>query len=212
MPPARSHGQVDGTVPSAEIPHANHPMKTMIVFRPIAVAMALALGGCTTIPHEVIRLHEKEAEIVSELQRTHLALVDSYVDQRLSQFEAFYFTQYGPKFFDNWKAGFARTYEREYDPAKDFNLLHQDLVAEYLETVKPVEELRLKLRSAIQEAYSQFFEAQGVVQAWLVSARKWNETQRTLTNKLLGSIDSSLSLETIDQEIKRIETRLGSPP
>jgi hypothetical protein len=186
-------------------------MKTRFSCLVLFALLGLAWSGCVRVPAEVVQLHAKEITIVGELRRTHLALVDSYVDVRLAGFEEFYFKTYGPEFLTNWKAEFKRVKGRDYDEAKDFALLHQDLVATYQDKIKPIEALRTELKEAILAAYAQHKQSHEAVQAWLLSAKKLNDTERALTNKLLGAIDPKLSLEAVDRKIDELRTQLTNP-
>jgi hypothetical protein len=176
--------------------------------RVLLASFALALAGCVQVPPEVIKLHEKEAEITRELKRTHLALVDSYVNERLLALEKFYFGTYGPAYLKTWKQEFKRQKGRDYDEAQDFAILHEDLIAEYQDKTRPIETLRADLKAAVTKAYDQFGQAHGTVGAWLASTKKLSDTQRTLTNQLLQGIDPKLSLESIDQKIASLQTEL----
>lgn len=182
----------------------------MIIRGSLLPLLCLVLSGCVTIPPEVVQLHERESTIAKELHRTHLALIDGYVDQRLAKFEDFYFATYSPKFVANWKAAFKAGENRDYDEAKDFALLHQDLIAEYQDKTAPVEKMRTDLKLAVIEAFAQFTQSHGAVHAWLLSAKKLSDTEKALTNKLLGAVDPKLSLEAIDGKITEIQNLLSN--
>ncbi len=172
--------------------------------------LCLGLFGCVNVPSEVVQLHAKESTIANELQRTHLALIDGYIDQRLLDFEKFYFATYGPKYVTNWKATFKERRGRDYDEARDFATLHEDLIAEYLAKTTPVEKMRADLKAAVIAAHGQFGQSHDAVHAWLLSAKKLSDTEKALTNKLLGAANPSLSLEAIDAKISEIQNLLNN--
>ncbi len=169
----------------------------------------LAFSGCISVPSEIVQLHQKEMDIANELQRTHLALVDSYVDERLLVFEDFYFNEYGPKYLANWKAAFKSVKGREYDETTDFGTLHPDLVVEYQEKTKPIEDLRAQLKDSVKAAYAQFQQSHAGTHAWLLSAKKLDKQRRASTNRLLAAVKPDLSLESIDRKIAEIQNQLN---
>src|SRR5688572_7628305 len=106
------------------------------------ISILFTLIGCVSAPYEIARMHEKEGELVAELRRAHLAMVDAYVDKKLEVFDDFYFREYGPKFRKNWETTFAAKTGRAYDPDRDFSLLSNDLVASYQNNIEPLNKLR----------------------------------------------------------------------
>lgn len=171
----------------------------------LVVAWSFLLAGCVSAPHEVVRLHEKQTILMQDLQRTHLAMIDAYIDQRLKNFEAFYFAEYGPVFRKNWEASFRSVTGRQYDPETDFRLFYNDLVAEYQVNVEPITKMRRDLRDAVSTAYAQTSQAHDAIGGWIRSVEGLNQSQRETANKLLGAIAPSLSLDQIDQAIEQLK-------
>lgn len=174
-----------------------------------ALAWGLLLAGCVSAPHEVVSLHEKQTALMQELQRTHLAMVDAYIDQRLKNFETFYFSEYGPVYRKNWEAAFKDKFGREYNPESDFQLLYNDLVAEYQYTVEPITKMQRDLREAIAMAHDQAAQAHDAIGGWIRSVERLNRSQRDAANKLLKAIDPSLSLDKIDQAIETLKAAVN---
>ena len=172
------------------------------------VLLCSGLPGCVNVPGEVVELHEKQKAIAEELKRTHLALVDGYVDQRLAKFHVFYFSTYGPRYLVNWKSGFKVKFERDYDEAKDFPQLHQDLLAGYFILIEPIELMRTDLKAAIDESYTQFSRSHDEVHSWLLSAKRLSDTERALLNKFLAKVNPTLSLNAIDEKVDEIQAKL----
>lgn len=166
-----------------------------------ALAISLLQAGCLSTPHEVVLLHAKESEILKELRRTHLAMVDAYVDQKLEAFDQFYFKNYGPVFRKNWEKQFRESTGRAYDAEKDFAQMYNDLVAAYQIEVQPLQQMRLDLHQEIEAAHTQVGDAHEAVGDWLKSAEHLNVSQRAALNKMLTSINPSLSLERIDSKV-----------
>jgi hypothetical protein len=66
----------------------------------------LSISGCATIPPEITKSHSKELEIIETLKMSHLAMVDSFIDQKILVFENFFFSKYGPVYHANWMVSF----------------------------------------------------------------------------------------------------------
>ena len=86
----------------------------------IVTVLAMTLLGCVSVPPQVAKTHQKELEIIESLQPAHLAMVDSYIDQKLENFEHFFFYTYGPVFLSHWINTFKTLNNRDYDENRDF--------------------------------------------------------------------------------------------
>ncbi len=167
-------------------------------------------SGCISTPHEVVLLHEKEADLLRELRRTHLAMVDSYIDQKVESFEQFYFNTYGLAFRKNWEKHFQQKTGRAYDSDKDFPQIYNDLVAEYQNEIQPLNQMRLDLRREIDAAHQQITESHEAVAAWLKSAEKLKRAQRDALNTMLKSINPTLSLDKVDAKVAEMKNALAA--
>jgi hypothetical protein len=180
----------------------------MKIWRLAVSMMLLILSGCASTPPEVVTLHSKQTTLMQDLRRTHLAMIDAYVDQRLDVFEKFYFEEYGPAYRKNWEAAFKRKTGRDYSPDRDFVAFYNDLVAEYQKRTEPVVQLRANLRASLIQAYDQAMQAHDAVGAWIRSVERLQTSQRDALNRLLNAANPSLSLDSIEQELKRLEERV----
>lgn len=162
------------------------------------VLICIGLGACTSIPGELATLHSKEREVIENLRISHLAMIDAFVDQKLSNFESFYFKEYGPAFRDNWFESFAENKGRAYDPERDFDLLYNDLVVEYQEAAAPIEETRRQLHESFEAEYKNALQAHDTIGRWHASLKKLNDSQRSAANELLGLLNADLSLEVLE--------------
>lgn len=75
--------------------------------------LLILIFGCASVPPQIAQIHQKELEIIQSLQKSHLAMVNAYVDQKISIFEAFYFDCYGPVYLKNWKRIFKEVNRKE---------------------------------------------------------------------------------------------------
>ena len=120
------------------------------------IILAISLFGCVSVPPQIAKTHQKELEIIQALRSAHLAMVDSYIDQKLQNFENFFFDDYGPVFLNHWITDFKTLNNRDYDADKDFPVLYNDLVAEYQAESEPIEKARSQLRQAIEREHVAF--------------------------------------------------------
>lgn len=183
------------------------------------VVYMLLAASCASVPPQVAKTHQKELEIIESLQSSHLAMVDAYVDQKLQNFEHFFFFEYGPVYFNHWIKVFKDLHNRDYDPSRDFPNLYNDLVAEYQAESAPIEEIRVELREAIATEYRNAKDAHKAVGRWIDSMEKLNASQRQAFDSLLAGIKPGLSLDAIEQAVeaakemvkKRIENPSSEP-
>jgi hypothetical protein len=170
----------------------------------------LMLMGCASAPPEVRKVHSKESEIFESIKKSHLALVDAYMAQKVQAFETFYFSEYGPAYVRNWKEIFKAGSGRNYEESRDFNLLHADLIAEYMETIAPLDSIRLELREAVTSEYAQAFAAHAEVDTWLASMEKLNASKKEALNKILGAAKPGLSLSSVENLVEKMKEKASS--
>ena len=178
------------------------------IFMAVSLMFLFGLYSCVSVPPEVTKTHQKELEIIESLRTSHMAMVDSYVNEKLLNFEQFFFKEYGPAYLKNWQEAFNTLYNRKYDPNKDFPLLYNDLVVEYQELTAPIEQIREELKTAIATEYSNAFAAHQAVGHWLDSLEKLNKAQRSAINNLLAGIKPGLSLDSIDKAIEEAKAKV----
>ena len=178
----------------------------------LALLLACCCGGCISTPPEVIKLHAREATLIGDLERSHLALLDAYIEEKLANFETFYFQTYGPRFRENWIEAFMEEHGRSYDEARDFPLLYNDLVAEYQEQVEPIQRLRRELAAAVGAAYADVAVAHGVTGDWIESVQRLSGSQRRTADTVLSAASPSLTVGAIEDEISELRRRLLAVP
>lgn len=175
---------------------------------PLIAIILLFLSACASVPPQVAKLHQKEYEIIASLKQSHLAMVDAYVNQKILAFESFFFKEYGPGYLKNWQKSFKAVYGRDYDENRDFNVLYNDLVAEYQEEVAPIEKIRSDLKEAILREYRHVVAAHEAVDDWINSFEKLNSAQREAFDRLLGAIKPGLSLDSVDKAISKAKEKV----
>jgi hypothetical protein len=158
--------------PSWKTSKGTFEMVGRLKFRWIILAIvSILLIGCASVPPQIAQTHQKELEIINSLQQSHLAMVDAYLDQKISSFESFFFKSYGPVYLKHWKKNIKTVNGRDYDESRDFEVLYSDLVAEYLSEVAPIEDMRKELRDAILREYRHAIEAHQAVGGWIKSLK-----------------------------------------
>ena len=179
----------------------------------VILTLSLFMSGCASIPPEVSQVHQKELEIIESLRSSHLALVDSYVDMQIEEFDTFFFLKYAPVFAKNWKAAAKRELGREYEDDKDFSNMSQDLVTEYQELLEPVELLRGQLKQSILIEYSNVVEIHKAIDRWMKSIGELQTANRMIIDQILKSIKPGISTESIDKAmnsaIEKLKNRIN---
>jgi len=176
--------------------------------------IVISTVGCISIPPEITKTHSKELEIIEALKVSHLAMVDSYVDQKILVFEAFFFNEYGLVYRSNWIESFNEVTGREYKEETDFPKLYNDLVAEYQEQILPIEKIRFDLKTSIITEYTNAIDLHKTTGNWINNLEKLNDSQRKTIDSMLSSIKPGLSLNSIDSAINnakdKLETKLDN--
>ena len=126
----------------------------VLVLELVAGCLAFFFNFLNLNPSKTLRQIETRTvlshrQVVDEFTTLLDPLVDAYIDQKLQNFENFFFKEYGPVYFSHWIESFKTLKGRNYDPSVDFPLLYNDLVAEYQAETKPIEQERRQIRSTI---------------------------------------------------------------
>ena len=171
------------------------------------VGAAVFFSGCISVPPQIAQAHQKELEIITMLQESHMAMVDAYVDQKTLVFESFFFGEYGPVYLKHWQQNFKAVYGRDYDEDRDFRVLYNDLVAEYQEQVAPIENVRTDLREAVSREYRHAIAAHEAIGGWIKSVERLNSAQREALDRLLGAIKPGLSLGSVEEAMHEAMAR-----
>ncbi|WP_308991123.1 hypothetical protein QLS71_002415 [Mariniflexile litorale] len=174
----------------------------------ISFFIVVATVSCISIPPEIIKTHSKELEIIEALKASHLAMVDSYVDQKILVFETFFFNEYGLVYRNNWVGSFKELNGRDYKEEYDFPKLYNDLVAEYEEQVLPIEKIRFDLKTSINTEYTNAMDLHKTTGNWIDNLKKINDSQRKTIDSMLNSIKPGFSLSSIDTVIENAKSKL----
>lgn len=167
----------------------------------VVLLIILGLSGCATIPPEITKAHSKELEIIQTLETSHLAMVDSFIDQKIVVFENFFFSKYGPVYRKNWIASFKEINNRDYNEEQDFASLYNDLVAEYQDLIAPIEKARFELKTSIMTEYTNVKALHSTTGYWIENLKRLNESQRKTINSTLSTIKPGLSIEAINNAV-----------
>ncbi len=173
------------------------------LYTPILFLILSTIIGCASIPPEIAQAHQKELDIIQSLQKSHLAMVDSFINERLDFFDEFYFNRYGPALMKNWKEEFKNQNGRDYNPEKDFSIFYSDLVIEYEESIEPIEKLRTDLNYSINTEYNNVILIHKTNDRWLKSIYSLQTQNKAVINNILNSISPGLSVDKIDEEINK---------
>ncbi len=194
--------------PSCKTSKGAYGMVGLLRFCWVTLTIVLILSiGCASVPPQIAQTHQKELEIINSLQQSHLAVIEAYVDQKISSFESFFFKTYGPAYLKHWKKEFKKGYGRDYDESRDFEILYNDLVAEYLSEVAPIEDIRMELRDSILREYRHAIEAHQAVGGWIKSLEKLNAANREAIDRLLAGIKPGLSLDSLDEALEEAKDK-----
>ena len=188
-------------------------MRRLVSLRVIWLFLAVFfIASCSTnAPPEVITLHTRESQLIQRLSESHLALAKAYHEARVELFDAFFFTDYLPAFFDNWKAKFKEETGTDYDAdnSEHSGLWHNDMIAEYHDLAGPLEESGAELQKHLENVYRQTQEMHEQVAAWIRSVKDLNDAQRQATNRFLRAINPALSLDSIDDAWTSVQEGLA---
>jgi len=167
----------------------------------IAGAMVISSLACASVPPEIVVAHEKEHDTLAALRLSHLEMIDGFVSEKLEIFDEFYFSQYAPAYAATWRRRFQEAQGRPYDEARDAKQFFGDVVAEYQERVAPIEDVRARLRAAVEQEYANALAIHDAVGRWISSLEKLNTSQRASVDQLIQSVKPGWDLKQVEEAV-----------
>ena len=169
-----------------------------------AITLALLLGACAQVPKEAVELSVTVGRDISEMRKSHMALVDQYYSELLEDINKFIDNVYLPYQIqrtladDLWKNEMLSAIESasRVDPSGNaqkeslkkieaFLLIIQEEVEAYRKMkLKPVQDQYSTVSFNINQSYEQIHYANSIVTGHLASVVKVHDTQIEILEKL----------------------------
>ncbi|WP_226665061.1 hypothetical protein [Microbulbifer aggregans] len=203
-------------------------------FRVIApLFLAAILGGCAQVPKEAVELSATVGRDIAEMKKSHVALVDLYYSELISDINKFIDTVYLPYQIqqtladDFWKSELLTAIDSASKPdtsgvtqrdslakIEAFLQITQEEVESYRKLkLKPIQDQHAAMLASINQSYEQIHYANSIVTGHLASVVKVHDTQNQILEKvdlkdLRTEVGSELSgaSDTIGQLIEKAKS------
>ena len=151
----------------------------------VAVVPALVVGGCATIPTEVVQLSYTVGQDIDAVHSSYRALIRMHFDGLRTQTTIFLETRWMPTYLGEFiKSGELVEMARNPDPVKAYEgvLAWAEVAVEELEKKKrelltPIDQDEKTLLALVDEAFARLIRANATITAHLNSIRKVQEVQ-----------------------------------
>ena len=170
----------------------------------LAITLALLLGACAQVPKEAVELSATVGRDMSEMKKSHVALVDIYYNKLFTDINKFIDDVYLPyqiqkTLEDNmWKNEMLSAIESasKSDPTGNtqkesfqkieafLQIIHEEVEDYRKLKLKPVKDQYTLVLSNINQSYEQIHYANSIVTGHLASVVKVHDTQNELLEKL----------------------------
>ncbi len=170
----------------------------------IVIMFMVLLAGCAQVPKEAVELSATVGRDLSEMRKSHVALVDLYYSELLNDINSFIDNVYLPYQIqrtladDVWKHEMLSAIEsasqpdptgskqkESFEKIEAFLLIIQEEVDAYRKIkLKPVQNQYASVLSSINSSYDQIHYANSIVTGHLASVVKVHDTQNEILEKL----------------------------
>jgi hypothetical protein len=176
----------------------------MKCLNPTIIALSLFLGACAQVPKEAVELSATVGRDIAEMRKSHIALVDIYYTELITDINRFIDNVYLPFQIqttladDLWKKEMLSAIESASRPdstgaaqkesfqrIEAFLLIIQEEVESYRKLkLDPVKKQYADVSSRINKSYEQIHYANSIVTGHLASVVKVHESQNEILKKL----------------------------
>jgi len=176
----------------------------MKVIRLFSILLMVLLVGCAQVPKEAVELSVTVGRDLTEMKKSHIALVDLYYSELLNDINSFVDNVYLPYQIqrtlsdDIWKNEMlsaiesaskpdlsGATQKKSFEKIEAFLLIIQEEVEQYRKLkLNPVQDQYASVLESINGSYDQIHYANSIVTGYLASVVKVHETQNEILEKL----------------------------
>jgi len=170
----------------------------------VSIILVVLITGCAQVPKEAVELSATVGRDLSEMKKSHIALVDLYYKELQDDINSFIDNVYLPYQIqrtladDVWKKEMLAAIEsasqpdptgtkqkESFEKIEAFLLIIQEEVENYRKLkLKPVQDQYSNVLSIINKSYDQIHYANSIVTGHLASVVKVHETQNEILEKL----------------------------
>lgn len=189
------------------------PLKAQII------AVAIALGGCTSIPSEAPNLSSELGIRISAIEESNITLLHRFFDQKRKTVDKFiedeWVPEFAEQFFSNTKM--AATWDtivsenNKTDRVRFITLagpkLQERINQKRLELIQPLDELERRIEASIRGEFMQAKAINNSITSFLLSASKVTETRNRYL-EMAGIKDEKIG-QLIDKTDDAVSSLLG---
>lgn len=181
--------------------------------RLLALAVILAASGCVTVPKESAILSAELGASIGEAERSHLALVTDYADQRRGRAEDFLRYRWTPGFI----APFLERIDFKNEVCRiegqlDRAIVVQDLVEDISAQVEArrrtlmtaIDEIERDLRRAVGDHYAQARRMNDAVTSNLRSAAKGHALEKDIRAAIMRPINKVVPISAANKKLDKM--------
>ncbi len=197
-------------------------MKVLKIF---AILLLASLAGCAQVPKEAVELSATVGRDLTEMKKSHIALIDLYYSELLNDINSFVDNVYLPYQIqrtladDIWKNEMlsaiesaskpdpsGNTQKESFEKIEAFLLIIQEEVEDYRKLkLKPIQDQYASVLKSISESYDQIHYANSIVTGHLASVVKVHDTQ----NEILEELDLKDLRVNVGSEIVGVSDKIG---
>lgn len=183
---------------------------SLTMIRMALLPIALAIGGCASVPKESVELSKEVGRGISESQRSYTALLNSYFSTKRQQIDQWIEREYLPEYLSNIQAELKKAGQPTTLSTQQLKDVLHDVISERDQKHTDLENTRLLLLTISNEHYMLLSQGNAGVTGLLQSIVDVKEATSAAAQTIKTASGGKVDLELIDKEFNDYLKKAGA--
>lgn len=189
------------------------PQKRIFAFNPVwllVILMALAPGGCASVPKESIELSKEVGKGITESQRSYTGLLNTYFATKKQQVDEWIENEYLPEYLSNIQSELKKAGQPTTLSTQQLKDVLRDVIVERDQKHTDIENTRLLLLTMSNEHYSLLSQGNASITGLLQSMVDIKETTSSAAQTIKTGSGGKVDLELIEKKFNDYLKKAGA--
>jgi len=189
--------------------HRNRILRFKIVGL-LVILVALALGGCASVPKESVELSKEIGKGIAESQRSYTNLLNTYFASKKQQVDQWIENEYLPEYLSNVQSELKKAGQSTTLTPQQLRDVLRDVIIERDQKHTDIEKTRILLLTKSNEHYTLLSQGNAAVTSLLQSMVDVNEAKSSATQTIKTTSGEKVDLEQIEEMFNDYLNKAGA--
>lgn len=175
----------------------------------ILLAVTIVSGGCANIPKESVELSSEIGKGIAESRRAHVALLNTYFQQKKTDLDQFIENDYLEALVGNVQQGLKKAGKPDTLTTAQLRDILKEVIAERDSKHADLEKTRVLLLGKIEDHYFTLTQANSGITALLASAVAVKDATTRMTATVKTTTQGKIDLDAIDLKVNEDLKKVG---